>query len=387
MTSTARRAWKRCVERSGLRVSIASTADERGTEEYDFLLAQRRADAAKTHVIGASLSDSTRVACLLIALFASVALAHDADVVYARLEPGPGGSLVEIVTLTNATLAQLAPVDADGDGALTQADLDARAESVRAGVWNDVPLSAGGVPCSRSEESATLDDGFVTLTARFSCGPGDLRQDFRILRILPSNYRVVLGSQLDGERGRRFAQGVFTALEVPRPGPASLLDAARVQRGFERGVRDTGVVEALALLLLVWLSAGSLRALGARVAALAVGALLVTSGLGAPLVAPGLMLGAVVASLGGGPGRFSAVVGALAGFCAGAGLALRSGAASLPEALGWWLGALLVALVLASVALPLGRVLSRRPRAAFVARLTLAAVVLVAVGLRLAQAL
>ncbi|MDX2014307.1 MAG: HupE/UreJ family protein [Myxococcaceae bacterium] len=330
---------------------------------------------------------TTWSACCVIALCARAAFAHDADVVYARLEAGPAGSLLEIVTLTNATLVQLAPVDADGDGVLTQSDLDTRRDSLRAGVWDDLPLSAGGVACSRAEESATLDDGFVTLTARFSCGPGDLRQDFRILRILPANYRVVLGSQLDGERGRRFAQGVFTALEVPRPGPPGLLDVARLGRGFERGVRDTGVVEALALLLLVWLTAGSSRALGARVAAMALGALVVLSGRAVPVAAAGLMLAGVVALLARGRGRWSGPLGLLAGGLSGAGLALRSALASTPEAVGWWLGELVIGLVLAGFALPLGRILGRRPKVAFVSQLALAAAVLVAVGLRVSAAL
>jgi hypothetical protein len=327
----------------------------------------------------------TFAALCLAVLVASPARGHDADVVYARLESGPSGSLLEIVTLTNATLALLAPVDADGDGVLTQADLDARADSLRAGVWGDMPLSAGSVACPRDGETATLEDGFVTLTARFSCGPGDLRQDFKILRILPTNYRVVLGSQLEGERGRRFAQGVFTALEVPRPGPRALFDLGRVQLAFERGVREGGAVEALALWLLLALSAVTWRALALRWGLLLTGALVVLGGQSGGLWAPGLMLLAVAGALWPSTGRAARGLWGVGAVAAGAGLGLRTASVGPGDAVGWWLGFGALATAVAVISLPLARLLGRRPRAAFVVRLVLAVLVLVPVGMRLSS--
>ncbi|MCA2978892.1 MAG: hypothetical protein INH37_11440 [Myxococcaceae bacterium] len=329
---------------------------------------------------------TTRLALLAGCLWAGLTAAHDADVVYARLEAGPGGALLEIVTLTNATLAQLAPVDADGDGVLTQTDLDARADSLRAGVWSDLPLSAGGVACARSDEAAVLDEGFVTLSARFMCPGGDLRQDFKILRVLPSNYRVVLGSQLDGERGRRFAQGVFTALEVPRPAPAGGVDANRLRRGLERGLGDTGSVEALALLLLLVLSVTSLARLLARLGLVAAGALVVFGG-GAPAAVPfAASLLATVGCLfeGASPARRWAGVGAAA--FVGLGLGGRPAVVRGSEALGWWLGCAVVTVAVGAAGLPVSRLLGRRPRAGYVVRLALAAVALSAGAFRFAAA-
>jgi hypothetical protein len=320
---------------------------------------------------------------LSMSLWASAAQAHDADVVYVKLESGPNGSLLEVVTLTNATLVQLAPVDADGDGVLTQADLDARAEALRAGVWNDMPLSAGGQACPREAETATLEEGFISLAARFSCGPGDLRQDFKVLRILPSNYRVVLGSQLDGERGRKFAQGVFTALEVPRPFAPALLDGGRLAQGFERGVRDAGVVEALALLLLLWLSVVGPRALSGRVAWVLLGGALIVAGLRADRLAPVLMAVGVVTGLWSSSSTLARRMTSIGAVAAGLGLSLRTSTLRFSDSLGWWLGLVAVAVCSAMLAWPLGGLLSRRPRVAFGVRLGLAAMVLVAVGLRL----
>lgn len=314
------------------------------------------------------------------------ALAHDADVVYARLEPGPPGTLLEIVTLTNATLALLAPVDANDDGVLTQADLDARADALKAGVWSDLPLSAGGVACTRFDEAAQLEDGFVALTAHWRCPEeGDLRQDFKVLRVLPTNYRVVLGSQLDGERGRRFAQGVFTALEVPRPKPPGLFDRARLMRGLEQGARDNGVVEALALLLLLFLTAGTFRRGALRLGLVLLGALPVLAGRAVPVAVPVLLaltvLGAAFLK---GPPRWRALLSDGAALVGGLGLALRAAPPSLADGFGWLGGLLLVAGVALAAGVPPGRILARRPRPFFVIKLVLVALVLFSVGLRLA---
>ncbi|MDP3234298.1 MAG: hypothetical protein Q8S33_21155 [Myxococcales bacterium] len=311
------------------------------------------------------------------------ARAHDADVLYARLEPGPAGTLIEIVTLTNASLALLAPVDANDDGVLTQADLDARADALKAGVWSDMPLSVGGVACTRSDEAAQLEDGFVALTASWRCPEeGDLRQDFKVLRVLPTNYRVVLGSQLDGERGRRFAQGVFTALEVPRPKAPGLFDGDRLRRGLEQGVRDNGVVEALAALLLIFLTARGVRGGGLRVALLMLGACVVFSGSAALLAGPvTLSLGVLMLVFlppGAGPGRLLVVAPVLVGI----GLGLRSRLSAFGDGLGWLCGLLLLAVVLLAGGIPMGDILQRRARLFLVVKLVLVAVVLVSAGLR-----
>lgn len=321
------------------------------------------------------------VALLIVSQAAS---AHDADVIYARLETAADG-LTEIVTLTSATLLQLAPVDADHDGLLTQADLDASSAALIAGVWNDLPLSAGGVPCPRSAEAARLEEGFISLTAHFRCGDGDLRQDFKVLRILPTNYRVVLGSQLEGERGRRFAQGVFTALEIARPRPPGLFDGARLATGFTLGLRDAGVAEALALLLLVFVTAGRFSRAGLRLGLLLAGALVVLLGHGVGWAVP-ILLGASVLVLGllgerpDQPGWLPEA----ACLVGGVGLGLRSSLPVTAEALGSVGGLAIVGLALLAAGVPLGRVLARRPPVYFGARLALAALALFSAGLRLA---
>ncbi|MFZ5439145.1 MAG: HupE/UreJ family protein, partial [Myxococcota bacterium] len=194
---------------------------------------------------------------IVVLLVAGVASAHDADVVYVLAKQGPG-RLVETVTLTGASLALLVPIDADGDALLTQADLDAKQKALRIGVWDEMPLSAGGRRCAVLETRAWLREGFVELEGTFDCGEGELRQDFRFLRVLPANYRVVLGSQLEGEAaGRGFAQGSMTSVTVPRPPPPGAWDGSQFRAGFDGGVRRGLSLLGGLMLLGVLLGAGT----------------------------------------------------------------------------------------------------------------------------------
>jgi hypothetical protein len=139
-------------------------------------------------------------------LFSFSAAAHSADEIGVSLaDVAHEGALTETISLTADTLALLAPIDANGDGELTQADLDARADALRVGVWDQARL----LPCARHGESATLEPGYVTLKARFVCPEGvELTQEFRWLMVLPPNHRVVFGDQV--------AQGQLRTLHLTR---------------------------------------------------------------------------------------------------------------------------------------------------------------------------
>lgn len=130
-------------------------------------------------------------ACL--AAIAPAARAHDADVIY--VQPREAGKTVTIAaTMTAQTLALLAPIDADGDGLLTQADADQSAAAIRLGFWEQAPLTGNGARCALGAARTLVRPTDVLLEADFECLAGELIQDFRLLSVLPKNYSVALGA-------------------------------------------------------------------------------------------------------------------------------------------------------------------------------------------------
>jgi hypothetical protein len=164
-------------------------------------------------------------AALCLLLGALSAHAHDADIIYARVSRGDGGAvservtLNERVTLTADTLGLLIPLP-EGAGALTQRDLDDRRAALEVGVWDAMPISGSETPCAREGAGAVLREGYVELTARFRCPEGELRQTFRLLSILPRNYKVILASE-EEPSAQHFAQGIEQTLSLPAPGKAA----------------------------------------------------------------------------------------------------------------------------------------------------------------------
>jgi hypothetical protein len=195
------------------------------------------------------------LALLAAGLWPAVGGAHDADMIYAQLSRAAGEpTVVETMTMTAASLERLAPVDADQDRTLTQADLDARQDAIEVGLWGSAPLSARGARCRVASSQARLREGFVELTARFACGPGELSQVFKLLQVLPSTYRVQVASLVDGKVEQHVAQGnlqtlVFAAAaQVPKVAPPSRAEwAARGARGAVTTVAPLAILAALLL--------------------------------------------------------------------------------------------------------------------------------------------
>jgi hypothetical protein len=163
------------------------------------------------------------LAASLALLAGASARAHSADLVYAQLSGGQNGGLDELVTMTAASLARLAPVDAGGEPEPSQAALDAAGAAIRVGVWDGMPLSAGGTACGRSRERAVPRQGYVELDAHFACGPGDLAQVFRVLSILPAGYKVAFASDVGGARSESYAFGEQQMVTVPNGAGAEAL--------------------------------------------------------------------------------------------------------------------------------------------------------------------
>ncbi len=206
------------------------------------------------------------VVALALVLGAGHAAAHDADILYAharRVSPD-APQVRERLTLTAGTLLLLLPADADGDGAVSQADLDARGRALEVGVWDALPLTAGGAPCTREAPAAQLREGYVELSATFICPPGPLRQVFTVLSVLPDNYRAVVGTFGDGgPAGALFADATQPAVDFPEEG-----GRATPVSGFSQwvglGVRHIfeGVDHLAFLLALLLVGGGFKRVLG-----------------------------------------------------------------------------------------------------------------------------
>jgi hypothetical protein len=199
---------------------------------------------------------------LTLLLVAGSAGAHDADILYAQLwRPQAGQPEVrERLTLTAETLALLIPADADGDGVLTQADLDALGPALAVGIWDAIPLTAGGQPCARTGATARVRETFVELGATFSCPLGELRQRFSLLALLPSHYRVVLGGFFQGGQGQRFVDATQPTLVVSEPGQVERERVSGLLEWLGLGLTHifTGI-DHLAFLLALLLVGGSFR--------------------------------------------------------------------------------------------------------------------------------
>lgn len=310
----------------------------------------------------------------LVLLSALAAQAHDADLIYALVKHGATpGVLVETVTLTAPTLGYLAPLDADGDGQLSQSDLEARHKALKVGVWEEMPLE----PCQLLETRAWLREGFIELEGQFRCpDQGELRQDFKILRVLPPNYRVVLGSQFDGEaQGRGFAQGSLTAISVPRPLPHGSWDVPAFRRAFDEGVQRGLSREVLGALLGLLLSIGAWRP-GLLATALALAGVLLGSWASAEWWPPTLFL--LLVALGAAGLRSLPVIVPL---LLGVAIGLRDGGGPWPACLGLGAGTSLVLLLVSPVSLAVAVMLQRRPRLLRVLRWAPPLVVLISAAL------
>ena len=157
------------------------------------------------------------VASALVLGWPAGARAHDADLLFIQLSQAQSSpsQVHEQVTLTAAALAALAPIDADGDGQLTQSDLDARGDALNAGVWNALPLTTTGGECRRQQTGAVVRESAIELWARFDCPPGDLQQRYEVLSVLSPGFRVVIDAQLRGVASQHFAEGNHRTVLFP----------------------------------------------------------------------------------------------------------------------------------------------------------------------------
>jgi hypothetical protein len=141
----------------------------------------------------------------------------------------PAGSRVGAeIALRTADAALAVPgLDADGDGRVSQAEVDRAAAALKAAFFDPLEVLADGAPCTPALEGALLDppDG-LRLRASFACAaaPSRLHLRFGFLDRMPSDHRHLATVHL--ARGDVEALAVFT-----RPDMELLLGEAP-SRGF-----------------------------------------------------------------------------------------------------------------------------------------------------------
>jgi len=145
-------------------------------------------------------------------IWATSVLAHPADMISAAVERDTQGTVRASLSFTPNTLHALVP-SAPREGLPEQAILVGA-------VWDGAPLFAGPHRCALVSSQGTRDDATVTLSASFDCPPGQLKQTFSWLSVLPEGYRVVFTAEDQGRHFQSFAEGTFQTLVVPEDAPA-----------------------------------------------------------------------------------------------------------------------------------------------------------------------
>lgn len=161
---------------------------------------------------------------LFLLVLAPAANAHPPDLIAVRAR-AHGETVEQVIRLNAQTLLRLAPLGVDAH-AVEDGTLQSGLAVIEAGVWDDMPLHSGERRCSRGPSSASVVDGLVELRASFNCAEGDLRQDFRLLAVLPEGHHVTLS--LESGKGaplQRFAHRDTPSIVLT--GAASSPESAR----------------------------------------------------------------------------------------------------------------------------------------------------------------
>jgi hypothetical protein len=141
------------------------------------------------------------LAGLLVLLAARSAGAHILGVSRGDYTPHGSALRAEIALRADDVLRAVSGLDADGDGHLSQGELDEAHPALKSTFFDTLEVEADGQPCTPSLDGAWLDapDG-VRLQATYAChhAPSTLHLRFGFLDRLPSQHRHLATAHLPG---------------------------------------------------------------------------------------------------------------------------------------------------------------------------------------------
>jgi hypothetical protein len=152
----------------------------------------------------------TRLVGFCVVAVGLSASAHPADMIYATLERPTLDARVEAtLTFTRNTLGALAPSLRE-DGPVAPSVVDAT-------VWDGARVYAGDERCRQVFSDVAEKDETLTVTARFECSAGKLKQVFSLLSLLSGGYKVVFRGVDRGQVVDAFAAGNEQTVVLPTP--------------------------------------------------------------------------------------------------------------------------------------------------------------------------
>jgi hypothetical protein len=180
---------------------------------------------------------SVLLATLLVfsaALFSSAVFAHAASTAYLDVAPDGGRGIVVQWAVALRDLDAVLDLDANGDGTLTWAEVEARRADIDRTAQDALQLQAGAAPCTLAFQTlrfAQLDSGgYAVIAADAACraAPDTVRLDYRFLQHVDATHRVLLSTPASSTP-RPLAPGEQVAIRLRAEGtPGNAAAGTRV---------------------------------------------------------------------------------------------------------------------------------------------------------------
>src|SRR6185503_16777801 len=177
-------------------------------------------------------ADLALFAALLALLFGARAEAHEVGLSRGEYSLSGATLTAEITFARREVISLVAGLDADHDGALTAAEIEASRDAIDRAVIGRIKVQSAGAACTGALDEARLaeEDGMV-LRARYRCPapPREIAVDLTLLEDLPFGHRHLARTAAPSgpsdvnlsQRSRSFSIAAGPAEEGAEPGAAA----------------------------------------------------------------------------------------------------------------------------------------------------------------------